>query len=111
MSPTDVRKYREILEKKHAELQTAPGRPASELGLRSGDWIDQSSQESEIHVRLAMQQTDSKLLRAVESAIQRLDGGSFGICQECGNEIAAVRLEAVPWTRVCKACKEKQTQA
>jgi DnaK suppressor protein len=58
-----------------------------------------------------MQQTDSKLLRALESAIQRLDGGSFGICQECGNEIAAVRLEAVPWTRVCKACKEKQTQA
>ena len=108
MSPLDVQKYREILEKKHTELQMTPGRPASELGLRSGDWIDQSSQESEIHVRLAMQQTDSKLLRAVEEAMQRLGSGVYGICQECENEISPARLEAVPWTRVCIECKAKQ---
>jgi DnaK suppressor protein len=113
MTPLEIKNYREILEKKRAELLAAmPGRPpASEPGSKSGDWIDQSSQESEIHVRLALQQTDSKLLRAVEEAINRIDQGSYGICADCEEEIAPARLEAVPWTRVCKECKEKQSSA
>src|SRR5678816_507866 len=110
MTPLETKKYREILETKRAELLAAmPGRPpATEPGSKSGDWIDQSSQESEIHVRLALQQTDSKLLRAVEEAILRLDQGIYGICMDCEEEIAGVRLDAVPWTRVCINCKERQ---
>ena len=109
MSPTDLQRYREILEKKRDELlNAAPARtPASEPGSKSGDWIDQSSQESDLHVRLALKQTDSKLLRAIEEAIHRLDHGTYGICMDCENEIPLVRLDAVPWTRVCVECKEK----
>jgi len=110
MRTTDVQKYRELLEKKRDELMAAaPVRtPASEPGSKSGDWIDQSSQESDLHVRLALKQTDSKLLRAIEEAIHRVDQGTYGICMECENDIAAARLEAVPWTRVCIDCKAKQ---
>src|SRR5215510_10844174 len=112
MSPTDLKKYREILEKKRDELLNAtPARtPATEPGSKSGDWIDQSSQESDLHVRLALKQTDSKLLRAIEEAIHRIDHGTYGICMECENVIAPARLEAVPWTRVCIECKAKQQQ-
>src|SRR5690349_21034516 len=110
MIQTDLKKYRDILEAKRDALQhSEPARsPASEPGSKSGDWIDQSSQESDLHVRLALKQTDSKLLRAIEEAIHRLDQGAYGICMECENEIPAARLEAVPWTRVCVNCKEKQ---
>src|ERR1044071_1837385 len=110
MSRLDVKKYRDLLEKKRDELlATAPARtPAAEPGSKSGDWIDQSSQESDLHVRLALKQTDSKLLRAIEEAIHRLDQGSYGICMDCENEIPSPRLDAVPWTRVCVNCKEKQ---
>jgi DnaK suppressor protein len=110
MRTTDVQKYRELLEKKRDELMAAaPVRtPASEPGSKSGDWIDQSSQESDLHVRLALKQTDSKLLRAIEEAIHRVDQGTYGICMECENDIAPARLEAVPWTRVCIDCKAKQ---
>lgn len=110
MRPSDVKKYREILEKKKDELLAAtPARtPATEPGSKSGDWIDQSSQESDLHVRLALKQTDSKLLRAIEEAIHRIDQGTYGICTDCENEIAPARLEAVPWTRVCIDCKSKQ---
>ena len=110
MIASDVKKYREILEKKRDELLASiPARtPPSEPGSKSGDWIDQSSQESDLHVRLALKQTDSKLLRAIEEAIHRIDQGSYGICMDCEGEIAPVRLEAVPWTRVCINCKEKQ---
>ena len=110
MHATDLKKYRDILEKKKDELlSAAPARtPATEPGSKSGDWIDQSSQESDLHVRLALKQTDSKLLRAIEEAILRIDQGTYGICMECENEIAPARLEAVPWTRVCIDCKARQ---
>jgi DnaK suppressor protein len=110
MSSSNVKKYKDLLEKKREELLAAtPVRtPASEPGSKSGDWIDQSSQESDLHVRLALKQTDSKLLRAIDEAIHRIDQGTYGICMECENEIAPARLEAVPWTRVCIDCKVKQ---
>src|SRR5258705_11417970 len=111
MHPTDLKNYRDILEAKRDELQKAePARtPAKEPGSKSGDWIDESSQESDLHVRLALKQTDSKLLRAIEEAIHRLDQGTFGICMDCENEIPTVRLDAVPWTRVCVECKAKRS--
>src|SRR5436190_15682793 len=110
MQATDLKKYREILEKKRDEIiVSTPGRtPPSEPGSKSGDWIDQSSQESDVHVRLALKQTDAKLLRAIDEAIHRIEQGTYGICMECENEIAPARLEAVPWTRVCIECKAKQ---
>jgi DnaK suppressor protein len=110
MSPTDLQKYRNILESKRNELQhSEPARtPASEPGSKSGDWIDQSSQENDLHVRLALKQTDSKLLRAIEEAIHRIDQGVYGICMDCENEIPTLRLDAVPWTRLCVDCKAKQ---
>ena len=111
MRPSELKKYRDILERKRDELlASAPARtPATEPGSKSGDWIDQSSQESDLHVRLALKQTDSKLLRAIEEAILRIDNGVYGICTDCEEEIASVRLDAVPWTRVCIQCKEKQS--
>src|SRR5262245_56777748 len=110
MQSIDVKKYREILEKKRDELlASTPARtPAAEPGSKSGDWIDQSSQESDVHVRLALKQTDAKLLRAIEEAIHRIDQGTYGICMDCEGEIAEARLDAVPWTRVCIQCKQKQ---
>ncbi len=112
MRSSELNKYRDLLEKKKEELQAAaPARtPATEPGAKSGDWIDQSSQESDLHVRLALKQTDHKLLRAIEEAIHRIDQGTYGICLDCENEIAPARLEAVPWTRVCIDCKAKQQE-
>ena len=111
MHTIEVKKYRDLLEKKKDELMaSAPARtPATDPGSKSGDWIDQSSQESDLHVRLALKQTDSKLVRAIDEAIHRIDQGTYGICMECENEIAPARLEAVPWTRVCIDCKAKQS--
>jgi DnaK suppressor protein len=110
MLTTELKKYRNVLEQKRDELlATIPARPTpTEPGWKSGDWIDQSSQESDVHVQLALKQTDSKVLRAIEEAIHRLDHGTYGICMDCEEAIAPARLEAVPWTRVCINCKEKQ---
>lgn len=50
---------------------------------------------------------DHDQLALVTQALERLQGGSFGECVHCGQEIGAKRLEAVPWTACCIACQEK----
>lgn len=53
---------------------------------------------------------ERQLLQMVEVALSRIREGVFGECINCGNDINAKRLEAVPWTRYCINCQEKQEQ-
>lgn len=50
---------------------------------------------------------DHGQLSLVKSALERLKEGEFGECIECGNQIGAKRLEALPWTPYCIDCQEK----
>ena len=69
---------------------------------------DQAAGNNEVHIQLKLKQTDAKILQAIEGALRRIEEGSYGVCKECGEPIAEARLNAIPWTRSCKACKEKQ---
>lgn len=53
---------------------------------------------------------DRQLLQLVEEALNRIREGNYGECVNCGNELNAKRLEAVPWTRYCINCQEKVEQ-
>ena len=44
-------------------------------------------------------------LHDVERAITKMDGGTYGVCERCGNPIAPERLEAIPWAILCIDCK------
>lgn len=46
-------------------------------------------------------------LREVESALARMQSGSYGGCADCGSEIPLARLQATPWAARCKACQAK----
>lgn len=46
-------------------------------------------------------------MQLVRQALERLEDGSFGECQNCGETIGAKRLEALPWTPYCITCQEK----
>jgi RNA polymerase-binding transcription factor len=52
--------------------------------------------------------TDRERLALVEAALERIREGTFGLCLSCQQELQQKRLEAVPWTRYCIACQEKQ---
>jgi DnaK suppressor protein len=69
---------------------------------------DQATGNNEVHIALKLKQTDAKILTAIEEALVRIDKGNYGICRDCGEPIAPARLNAIPWTRVCIKCKEKQ---
>ena len=104
---------KEALLRKRAEiLATSTGTrplPASmDVNSRQGDLADQASGNNEVHIQLKLKQTDAKILQAIEEALYRMEKGTYGTCRDCGESIAPARLEAIPWTRVCIACKQKQ---
>ena len=104
--------YRDALERKRAEILTTGGvRPLAatmENNSRQGDMADQADGNNEVHIQLKLKQTDAKILQAIEEALARLEKGTYGICRDCGEPISPARLSAIPWTRVCITCKEKQ---
>jgi DnaK suppressor protein len=104
--------YREALMEKRAEILGTGGiRPlqaSMETNSRQGDLADQASGNNEVHIALKLKQTDAKILQAIDEALARIDKGAFGICRDCGEPISPARLQAIPWTRVCITCKEKQ---
>jgi RNA polymerase-binding transcription factor len=109
--PGDLAHYREILMKRRQEIldnQKPLADSMIDTNTRQGDLADQANGNNEVHIHLKLKQTDAKILIAIEEALQRVEAGSYGVCRDCGDEIARVRLEAIPWTRVCIACKEKQ---
>ena len=105
--------YREALVRKKAEILTTGGvRPLAatmENNSRQGDMADQADGNNEVHIQLKLKQTDAKILQAIEEALARLDKGTYGMCRDCGEQISPARLHAIPWTRVCITCKEKQS--
>lgn len=46
-------------------------------------------------------------LRDVERALAKMDAGTYGTCERCGNAISRERLEALPWAVLCIECKQK----
>ena len=112
MNKRDLKKFKAALEKKRDSIVHATGKKPHWENMedtRHGDFVDQASDDNEVHVNLRLLQIDAKLLRAIEAAIERVESGSYGICTNCEEEISHARLKAVPWTSVCIACKEKKT--
>jgi DnaK suppressor protein len=100
-----VRKRAEILA---TSTGTRPLPESADVNSRQGDLADQASGNNEVHIALKLKQTDAKILQAIEEALVRMEKGTYGTCRDCGEPIALARLEAIPWTRVCISCKQKQ---
>ncbi len=111
MKKSELNQYKKSLLGKKIELEKSVRAgllPASPGTDGHGDFADRSSAANEQEINIHLKQTDAKLLRAIEDALQRVESGAFGVCVDCEEEIAGVRLSAVPWTKVCIACKEKK---
>jgi len=112
MNKKELKKFKAILEQKRDAIVNSTGKKTHWENMentRHGDFVDQASDDNEVHVNIRLLQTDAKLLRAIEAAISRIENGVYGICTICDGEISVARLNAVPWTSVCIACKEKKT--
>ena len=111
MNAGDLNRYKEMLMAKRRELTVARAgteSPAPSSGGDKGDVVDHAAAAAEAEVQVRLRETDSKLLRAIEEALGRIERNAFGVCQACRKPISAARLDAVPWSRLCRECKEQQ---
>lgn len=74
------------------------------------DMGDQASAEIDRSFMLRLRGREQRLLKKIESAIDKIENGSFGICEVCGEEIEAKRLVARPVATMCILCKTEQEE-
>ena len=72
------------------------------------DPTDRASMESERNFELRIRDRERKLIGKIKEALERLEEGTYGICEECGDDISERRLKARPVTTLCIECKKKQ---
>ncbi len=75
---------------------------------RLSDMIDYSAIQSERNFELIIRDRERRLIEKMMEAIQRIDEGTYGTCDGCGEEITEKRLIARPVTTFCIKCKVKQ---
>jgi DnaK suppressor protein len=109
-----LQRYKRLLVEKRQELLTASTGEGSVIpgaGGLEGDPVDQANADAEAELQIKLHQTDGRLLRAIDEALGRITRRGYGVCESCRKPIARARLEAVPWTRHCRHCKEQEHSA
>ncbi len=91
-----IRDINSIRESEHAEHNEV------------GDEYDLASQERERELGIIMSAQEKNKLMAIEEALRRIDEGTYGYCEECGEKISKQRLKAVPFATLCVSCKAKK---
>ena len=74
------------------------------------DPADRATAESDRSFTLRIRDRERRLIKKVKEALMRIEDGTYGICEECGEEISLSRLKARPVTRLCITCKAKQEE-
>ncbi|MDH3730192.1 MAG: TraR/DksA family transcriptional regulator [Acidimicrobiia bacterium] len=70
-------------------------------------FADAAAITSERTERLGIADSLSAMLESVDNALTHIEAGTYGVCEECGKEIGAARLEARPSSLLCVDCKSK----
>jgi len=111
MNRKDLDRYKRVLLERRGEMSVTSAEAESPIpaaGHQQGDHVDQANANAEAELQIHLHQTNLRLLRAIEDALARIRNGTFGICEVCQNQISRTRLKAVPWTRHCCDCKERE---
>ena len=92
-----------LLEEMHTLLGEA-GKTVSEMtadNTNFPDPNDRATQESDRNFELRIRDRERKLINKIREALERIDEGSFGTCEMCGEDISEGRLKARPVTTLC----------
>jgi len=114
MSDGQLDHFRKILTAWKRELMYEVDRTVHHMQDEAANFPDpndRATQESEFGLELRTRDRERKLLRKIDSALGRIDDGSYGFCDETGEEIGLKRLEARPVATLCLEAQERRELA
>lgn len=119
----NIQEMKRLLEKQRRELQSewdqlhetglnlAQGESTGELSAYDNHPADLGSETFERSKDTALADHTRFLLEQIDSALEKIANGSYGLCEDCGQAIDVERLQAVPYTTRCHNCQQSREQA
>jgi DnaK suppressor protein len=114
MSPDQLAHFESILKAWKRELMFEVDRTVHHMQDEAANFPDpndRATQESEFGLELRTRDRERKLLRKIDAALSRIEDGSYGYCEETGEEIGLKRLEARPVATLCLEAQERRELA
>ncbi len=119
MSEGQIEHFTKILEAWKTELMSEVDRTVDHMKDEAANFpdpADRATQEEEFSLELRTRDRERKLIKKINSTMERMNSGEYGYCDTCGVEIGLRRMEARPTATQCIDCKsldeikEKQTR-
>jgi RNA polymerase-binding transcription factor DksA len=119
MTKTEQDRYRQLLldlgkrlrqdlgELVEEALRKTGGEAAGSLSNAPIHLADLGSDTYEQEVSVSLLQNQDQTLQEIAAALNRIERGTYGRCEECGTEVSRERLQAIPYTRWCVACARR----
>lgn len=113
MNSEQLQNFRTLLENMRKDIVSDVEQTISEMTdhqFNTPDITDRATLESDRNFELRLRSREQHLLEKINEALDRIDSGTYGICEDCEEEIGLKRLEARPVATHCIDCKIKQEQ-
>ena len=111
MNKEETQHYRKLLEEQLASLEKSTSTHQENLDdtRESGDFVggERAAELENLEVDASVAESEFQLARKIRHALERIEDGSYGLCESCGQSIPAARLEAKPSVSLCLSCQEK----
>lgn len=114
MRKRDLGKFKNLLtEEKKRILQNALRTADRNVTIDADDVpdiVDLATSDLNLNLNVEIRERERHLVGKIDEALSRIEDGSFGTCDECGEAILMARLQARPMTTLCIRCKEEQEE-
>ena len=119
MSAIDTDRFREALLEERRRIQAAldnlheenPGSITDETGedaVYDNHLADTATVTYDRELDYTLEENSEHVLADINEALERIDNGTYGVCTNCGKQIAPERLEARPWATLCIDCQRQR---
>ncbi len=103
LSLIEMRK--KLIESAHQQIKDP-----SNVTFEGGDEIDRADMEGERYLTFRIKGREATLIHKIDYALMKMESGTYGVCENCGDPIPFERLKARPVTTMCFECKELEEE-
>jgi DnaK suppressor protein len=89
-------------------LKKSPKEASGDISSYTYHMADIATDTYDREFSMSLASNDRALFYEIGDALKKIEDGTFGVCEECKNIIAKVRLKAIPYARLCLKCQEKK---